>query len=189
MKRLAHTLARLLGWSFHGIVPPVAKMVVLGAPHTSNWDFFVFLAALHHYRLRVRYLGKHTLFRPPLGWFFARLGGIPVDRSSPGGVVAMAVKAFSDAELMVLVIAPEGTRRAGRWWRSGFLNIAREARVPLVLAGIDYPTKTVTLGEAIDFDGDTADFMDAARAFYADKRGLRPELETPVRLRDELETS
>lgn len=161
-------------------------MIVVGAPHTTNWDFVIFLAALFHYRLKVRFLGKHSLFRPPFGAFFERLGGIPVDRSRASGVVGQVTAAFEANEEMVLVIAPEGTRGSGRWWKSGFLKIAESASVPVVFAGIDYPSKTVTLGPALDFDGNSTDFMDSARAFYGDKRGLHPELETPITLREEL---
>lgn len=189
MRTLAYFWARLRGWSFVGVIPPVPKMIVVGAPHTTNWDFVIFLAALHHFDIRVRYLAKHTLFRPPFGWFFKRTGGIPVDRTKASGVVAQVAGAFRSHEEMVLVVAPEGTRRAGRWWKSGFLKIAEAAGVPLVLAGIDYETKTVTLSEGIDFDGDVGRFMDRARVFFADARGLKPGFETPIVLREELRGS
>lgn len=189
MKWLAHRAMALRGWTFAGVVPPAPKMIVLGAPHTTNWDFIVFLAALHHFRLKVRYLGKHTLFRWPFGRFFRATGGIPVDRSRPAGVVDQVVRAFGDSKRMVLVIAPEGTRKPTRWWKSGFLKIAEIAEVPIVLAGIDYPRRTVTLGNAHTFDGDVSGFMDMAREFYSDKRGLHPDKETPVILREEVEGS
>lgn len=169
------------------MIPPIPKMIILGAPHTSNWDFIVFLAALHHFRIEVRYLGKHTLFRWPFGHFFRATGGIPVDRSRAAGIVEQVADVFDEATHMILVIAPEGTRKPARRWKSGFLKIAEMADVPIVLAGIDYPTRTVTLGEAIDFAGDSKGFMDAARDFYSDKRGLHPEMETPVALREEPE--
>lgn len=170
-------------------MPPIPKLIILGAPHTTNWDFVLFLAALQHYRLKVRYLGKHSLFRWPFGTFFERLGGIPVDRSKASGVVGQVASAFDSRPEMVLVIAPEGTRGAGRWWKSGFLKIAEAASVPVVLAGVDYSTKTMTIGEEIRFEGDATAFMDLARDFYRDKRGLYPENETPVVLREELRRS
>lgn len=178
-------MARARGWVFLGQIPEVPKMIVVGAPHTSNWDFVLFLAALHHFRIDVRYLGKHTLFRWPIGRFFLRTGGIPVDRSQPNGAVARAAAEFEASEGMILVIAPEGTRRLARWWRSGFLSIAERADVPIVLAAIDSITKTITLGKALRHDGDVSGFMEAARRFYADKRGLRPGLEGPVAVRSE----
>lgn len=189
MKWLAHRLLALRGWIFCGVVPPLPKMVVLGAPHTSNWDFIVFLAALHHYEIRVRYLGKHTLFRGPFRYFFEATGGIGVDRSRSQGVVAKVAESFEAVDSMILVIAPEGTRDAVRWWKSGFLEIADAADVPVVFAGIDYPRKVVTVGPALEFDGDISSFMDRAREFYSDKRGLHPELESPIALREELKSS
>lgn len=186
---MAYRWALLRGWKFHGVVPPIPKLIIVGAPHTTNWDFVLFLASLQHYRLKVHYLGKHTLFRWPFGWLFRRLGGIPVDRSKASGVVGQVAEAFESSAEMVLVIAPEGTRGSARWWKSGFLKIAEAASVPLVLAGLDYSTKTITLSEAIPFHGDTGGFMDLARDFYRDSRGLHPEKETPVMLREELKQS
>lgn len=164
-------------------------MIIVGAPHTSNWDFVLFLATLRHYGMKVRFLGKHTLFRPPFGWFFERLGGIPVDRSKTTGIVGQVAQAFDAAAQMILVIAPEGTRKAAPSWKSGFLAMAEESNVPVVLAGVDYPRRTVSLSEAIDVDGDVAAFMDIARDFYRGKRGLHPDLETPVAVEEELERS
>ncbi len=185
MKNLAYAWARMTGWSFAGTLPQEPKFIVVGAHHTSNWDFVIFLAALRHFDIRVRFLGKHTLFRWPFGRFFERLGGIPVDRSRASGLVGQVARAFETSDEMVLVLAPEGTRGNQRWWKSGFLKIAAAADVPVVLAGIDYATKTATIGEPKWFDGDVSQFMDQARAFYADKRGRYPELETPVAVREE----
>lgn len=189
MKWLAYKLLAWRGWVFDGVVPPLSKMIVLGAPHTSNWDFIVFLAALHHYEIRVRYLGKHTLFRGPFKHFFEATGGIPVDRSRPQGVVTKVAESFEAVDSMILVIAPEGTRDPVRWWKPGFLKIADAADVPIVLAGIDYSRKAVTVGPTLEFEGDISDFMDRAREFYSDKRGLHPELESPIALREELKSS
>lgn len=189
MRRLAYAWARLTGWTFIGRLPEEPKFIVIGAHHTSNWDFLIFLAALHHFDIHVRFLGKHTLFRWPFGRLFERLGGIPVDRSRAGGVVAQVTKAFNATKEMVLVLAPEGTRKTERWWKSGFLKIAESAGVPIVPAGIDYETKTVTLGDAFSFDGDIEAFMDRARTFYVNKRGRYPEKETPVAVREELNGS
>lgn len=189
MKRLAYVWARLTGWTFAGELPNEPKFIVIGAHHTSNWDFVIFLAALHHFHVHARFLGKHTLFRWPFGTFFERLGGIPVDRSRAGGIVGQVARAFETNDEMVLVLAPEGTRKTQRWWKSGFLKIAQAADVPVVPAGIDYATKTVTLGDPLSCDGDIAAFMGRVRNFYADKRGRYPDMETPVAIRQELNGS
>lgn len=185
MTWLAYRMLRLVGWRFAGALPPVPKMIVIGAPHTTNWDFILFLGALRAYDFKAHYIAKHTLFRRPYGWFFRMLGGIPVDRTKPGGMVRQVADAFSRSERMILVMAPEGTRKAAPHWRSGFLNIAREAGVPIVLAAVDFPGKTVTLGPTIDYDGDPGAFMDRARQFYREGRGLHPEGAGPVTVREE----
>lgn len=155
-------------------------MIIVGAPHTSNWDFILFLGALHAYRIRASFIGKHTLFRPPFGFLFQALGGIPIDRSRAGGLVAQVAEAFAGEESMVLVIAPEGTRRAAPFWKSGFLSIAEAAGVPIVPAGVDYPNRRVTLGEPLRADAETMEIMGALRDFYADKHGLHSEGKGPV---------
>jgi 1-acyl-sn-glycerol-3-phosphate acyltransferase len=182
MKWLSCRVLTAIGWRFEGQVPDLPKMVIIGAPHTSNWDFALFLAALHHYRLKVRFLGKHTLFRWPLGYFFRRWGGIPVDRTKGGGVVAQVKQAFDEAEKMILVIAPEGTRKAAPRWKSGFAEIAERADVPVVFAGVDGPGKTLVIGPAHRVGADRTGFMDRVRAFYNDKEGINPKGKGPVRI-------
>ena len=158
---------------------------MVGAPHTTNWDFVVFLAALHAYGIEARFIGKHTLFRWPLGYLFRALGGIPVDRSRQGGVVGQVAAAFDAADEMILVIAPEGTRQAAPHWKSGFLSIALGARVPVVLASVDYSQRQVMIGPTLPYDGDAAGFMDKARLFHQGKRGRHPDRGGPVRVLDE----
>lgn len=185
MKWLSYHVLRLIGWRFEGKIPDVPKMVVIGAPHTSNWDFFLLLAALHHFGISVRFLGKKTLFRWPLGFMFRRVGGIPVDRSGPGGVVEQVTTTFESIQRMILVIAPEGTRRAAPYWRSGFLKIARGAGVPIVMAGVDGEHKVLSLSDAYEVMGDETTFMGQVRAFYADKNGMNPRGKGPVRIAEE----
>lgn len=182
MRWLSHKVFTALGWRIEGELPDLPKMVVVGAPHTSNWDFFIFLAVIHHFDVKVRFLGKHTLFRWPIGWMFRKVGGIPVDRSQPGGLVGQVKKAFDSAERMILVVAPEGTRRAARSWKSGFVEIAEGADVPVVFAGVDGPTRTVHIGPPEMVGSDRNEFMQRARSFYSDIRGIRPEGKGPVRL-------
>ena len=160
-------------------------MIVAGAPHTTNWDFMLFLGALHHFDIRVKYLGKHTLFRWPLGYFFKAFGGIPVDRSAPGGIVGQVKEAFDASDELILVVAPEGTRERVPYWKSGFIKIAEGVEVPVVFAGIDFPNKTVVLGPPVTYRGDVKQFMDEARAFFEGKDGLKPGHKGPVRVREE----
>ena len=173
---------RILGWTFEGSLPRERKFVAIGYPHTTNWDFFIFLAALHHFDLHVRFLGAGGLFIGPFGWFLERIGGIPVDASSKGALVTAAVDAFDDADEMVLVLSPEGTRAAGSKWKSGFWRIADAADVPVVFAWIDGPSKRVGLGPAARVDGDPDAFMAVARDVYGHKRGIKPANRGPIEL-------
>jgi len=134
-------ILRLGRWKTVGEVPPLPKMVIIGAPHTSNWDFPIGMLAARALGVKIRFLGKHTLFRPPFGWFFRMLGGIPVDRSRPGGIIGQIGEAFASTDRLTMVIAPEGTRSHRPYWKSGFYEIARAAGVPVVLARIDVPFK------------------------------------------------
>ncbi len=185
MRRLARLWYRLRGWTFVGQRPAIPKYVVVGGPHTSNTDFFAFLAVVANFDLPARFIGKHTLFRWPFGGLMRRLGGIPVRRDSGQGLVEQVVAAFHRSDAMALVIAPEGTRGRADHWRSGFYRIAVAAEVPVVCGFVDHSTKRLGLGPTIEPTGDMRGDMDRIRAFFADKVGRHPDRTTPVRLREE----
>ena len=185
MRWLAYTLLRILGWRFDGVVPPDPKFVAIGAPHTSNWDFVVFLGLLWHFRLNARYLGKDTLFRWPLGVLMRKLGGIPVDRDRSDGVVEAATAAFDLTDSMILAIAPESTRGYMPYWRSGFYRIALAAGVPVLPAYIDRIAKRAGLGDTIRLTGDAVHDMTRIRSYYAAVMATPPERMGPIRLRVE----
>lgn len=136
-----------MGWRVDGDIPDLPKMVLIVAPHSSNWDFIVGVAAKTWMRLRVRFLGKDALFRFPLGIVMRYLGGIPVDRSTSSDVVASVVAQFGRRTRMLLAIAPEGTRKPVARWRTGFYHIARGAAVPILPIAFDWGTKTIRIGE------------------------------------------
>ena len=143
----ANVLLRLVGWRVDGKLPDLPKYVLIGAPHTSGWDFILFLGVIFHLRANVRYMGKVELFRSPIGFFFHYCGGVPVDRSKPHGLVEQMVKASRESEHFVLTIAPEGTRHHVPEWKSGFYHIAKSAGIPIVLAIVDGKHKTVRIGQ------------------------------------------
>ena len=148
----------IAGWRIEGALPDVPKMVLIVVPHTSNWDFPVGLMAKFALRLGARFLAKRTLFWWPFGVFLRFVGGIAVNRSDAGAVVAKAAHVFEERAQLVLVITPEGTRSRVARWKSGFHRIARAAGVPIALAVFDYRTKVVRLGPGFaataDYDGD-----------------------------------
>jgi 1-acyl-sn-glycerol-3-phosphate acyltransferase len=185
MKWLAERYLKLRGWKFIGDLPDVRKFIVIGAPHTSNWDFVIYLAAISHWNFKPRYLGKHSLFEGPFGWLFRRWGGIPVDRSKPGGLIAQVAAEFESSDDLVLVIAPEGTRKAADFWKSGFLAIARAVDVPIVPACLNFEKKLLTVGDPIPHTGNIDNTMNELRTIYAGATGRNPEGMGPVRVKEE----
>ena len=173
MRAVGHAALKLLGWRVEGEVPNLPKFVVAVAPHTSNWDFVVGIAAMFALDLRIGYLGKHTLFRWPFGGIMRWTGGIPVDRSSPHGVVGDSVAAFAAMDRRILAIAPEGTRRQVRQFKSGFLQIARGAGVPVVLAALDYAERCVRFGPTFMPGEDIEADRRRAEAYFAPVRGKK----------------
>lgn len=184
-QRVGRALLRLFGWSVAERLPPVARYVCIGAPHTSNWDLAVGLAGMLALGFPPRWVGKHTLFRGPMGPAMRALGGVPVDRTVRQGFVDQLVDRFRRAEdrgePFVLVIAPEGTRSRADRWKTGFYHIARGAGVPIALGFADYPRRRVGVGGWIEPSGDLAGDMEKIRRFYADKTGRRPRNQGPVR--------
>lgn len=161
----------LLGWRVTGAFPNEPRMVLIGAPHTSNWDFVVGLAAAFSIRLGFSWVGKHVLFRPPFGWFFRWLGGIPVDRRASHGFVQQMVRAFEQRPQFLLAMAPEGTRKAVERFKTGFYHIAVGAEVPIVLVTIDNARKAVHVGPHVTPTGDLTADMDRVLALYAERLG------------------
>jgi 1-acyl-sn-glycerol-3-phosphate acyltransferase len=173
MRAIGRAVLRLMGWRIEGAIPDVPKIVIAVAPHTSNWDFVVGAAAMFALDLRLSFLAKHTLFRGPFGAMLRWMGGIAVDRESPHGVVGDAVAAFGRADQRVLAITPQGTRRPGARYKSGFLHIARGARVPVLLATLDYAARSVRLGPPFEYGDDAEADIARIEAFFAGVRGKR----------------
>ncbi len=185
VKRIARVLVGLVRWKLDGELPPHPKMVMVAAPHTSNWDFPLAMIVAPALGVRIRWLGKHTLFRKPFGWLFRILGGIPVDRARALGVIGQSVAAFEAAEELVLVVTPEGTRSKRDYWKSGFYRIALGAGIPIVLIGVDGANRTIRVGPDFIPTGEVRADMDRIRSFLDGCRGIKPEQSGPVRLRKE----
>jgi len=182
---IGHTFLKVAGWKTDGEAPTIDRYVIIAAPHTSNWDLPFMLAMAFVYDMPVRWMGKHTLFKAPFGPFFKRLGGIPIVRHRPGGVVGQMIEHFEDDESLILMVPAEGTRSHVDYWKSGFYHIARGAGVPVVLSYLDFGKKVGGIGPAIQLTGDYRADMDKIRAFYADKQGHCPENMGVIRLREE----
>ena len=175
----------LFGWRTEGEPPQHAKAVLIATPHTSNWDLPHMLAAAFVFRLRVSWLGKHTLFRPPIGWIMRLLGGVPMDRTGPHGFVEQAASVLRGADRLIVAVPPSGTRSKAEQWKSGFYWIAHSAGVPVVCGYLDYSRRVACLGESFVPSGDVAADMEHVRGIYEGVRGKFPALETPIRLKEE----
>lgn len=178
-------LLNLMGWEFDpGQKPEGKKFVLVAAPHTSNWDLPLMLACSYLSGYRLSWLGKHTLFRGVGKPFFRWLGGVPVDRTAPQGLVQQVVDIFSERDSLILAIPPEGTRAKTDGWKTGFYYIALGAEVPIVLSYLDYGNKRAGFGPVIEPSGDIEADFELFRQFYADKRGLYPEWQGEVKVRE-----
>ena len=171
LEMLGRAVLAMLRWRVEGEVPNLPKFVVAVAPHTSNWDFVIGVAAMFALDLRLAFIGKHTLFRPPFGAVLRWMGGIPVDRSRHHGLVDDSVAAFSRMDRRVLALAPQGTRNPVVKFRSGFLHIARGAKVPVMLASLDYAARRVRLGPTITPGADVEAERARLEAHVAGVRG------------------
>lgn len=177
------------GWEAVGPVPDVPRAVFVANPHTSNWDLPFTIAVAWALGVRVSWAGKSSLFRPPFGALMRALGGLSIERSRSEGQVQKIADAMRREPAVYLVIAPSGTRKARDHWKSGFYRIATEARVPLLLAFLDYGKKRGGIGPVLHPSGDLKKDMDAVRAFYRDIRGKYPANEGTIRLREEDEAA
>ena len=157
---LGRGFLRLLGWRISGALPELPRLVVIVAPHTSNWDFFIGLGVKLALGLDVAWLGKHTLFLGPWAPLLRWLGGIPVNRAAPQGLIPELVRCLRSRERFLLALAPEGTRSKVVRWKSGFHAIAVQAGVPVVPVALDYGPREVRFGTPFmptaDFEADLA---------------------------------
>ncbi len=165
---------RLVGWRIEGELSDLPKYVLIGAPHTSNWDFVLFLGVIFTLRANVRFMGKAELFRNPFGWFFRYCGGIPVDRKKPTGLVEQMVKASNESDKFILTITPEGTRHHVTEWKRGFYHIAKSAGIPIVMAVVDGRHKTVRIGPVFHPTEDIEADMKAIQGVFAGTVGINP---------------
>jgi 1-acyl-sn-glycerol-3-phosphate acyltransferase len=161
--------------------------VIIFAPHTSKWDLPLLLCMRFAFGRPVAYLAKDSLFRFPVASLLRATGAIPVERSEHHALVRGLTQAFRERSQLWLAMSPEGTRARTDHWKSGFYHVAREAKVPVLLAFIDASRRECGLGELVELSGDPEHDMARVRAFYADKRGIVPERASDIRLRAELE--
>ena len=174
----------IFGWKKAGSLPTHRNVVVIAAPHTSNWDFIFLIAAAYSFGFSINWLGKDSLFKTPLSPLFRLLGGIPVNRSKPGNLVRTITERIKEDLGVAIVVPPSGTRERTDYWKSGFYRIAQSAKIPIVCGYLDYKKKEAGLGPTF-FPTDLISDMNFLRNFYSKITAKYPSKKSRIRLKDE----
>lgn len=172
---LGRSVLKLMGWRIEGQLPKLDKFVAIGAHHTSNWDFVIFIAMKFVLRLNARWFGKHSIFRWPFGGMMRAWGGIAIRRDRQLNTVEQAVQAFRENRQFILVLSPEGTRKKVERWKMGFYHIARGAGVPIVMGALDYQNRRVVIGPTFYPTGDEQADLATMLAFFRPFVPKKPE--------------
>lgn len=180
---IARTILRATRWRLVGEVPE--RGILVGAPHTSNWDWVAMILIAWSNGVQPQVLIKQSFFKGPVGTLLRATGGIPLDRANPGATIRALLQEAEGDDTFLLVIAAEGTRSKGEYWKSGFYRISQQTGLPVTLGFVDGPTRTLGMGPTFQPSGDLVADMDRVREFYRDKHGIRPEKRTEPRLREE----
>lgn len=182
MQAISRFILKMFGWQAELAVKMADKCILVGAPHTTNWDFPLAILGMSAMGIKFNWVAKHTLFRWPMGIIMRCLGGIPLDRRSGGAGFAMkAVEKFQKLDRFILAIAPEGTRHRTEYWKAGFYKIAVKSNVPIAMGYVDYRRKKIGIGRIFIPTGNIdKDFM-LLQDFYKDKAGKYPEKQGEIR--------
>ena len=189
LKILSRLILKLLGWHVDVTLPKEKKFVMIGAPHTTNWDLPIGLLCFWSVPVRITWVAKKQLFVGPFNYFFRALGGIPVDRSVHTGFIEQIAEQFNQREEMIFGLTPEGTRSRTEYWKTGFYYIALKAKVPICCAYVDFPSRTIGFGKMIMPSGDINKDFEQIKLFYQDKTGKYPEKQGPVRIKPHQQAS
>jgi len=165
-RKLANALYRLTGWQVTGSFPNLPKFIIIGVPHTSNWDFPLAMSFIFQQGVRINWMAKHTLFRWPFRRILDWLGGVPVNRNATRGLVGEIIDEFQRRRQMVLALSPEGTRSKVDRWRTGFYHMAHGARIPIVPVQVDYARKTLGICPPFYTSGDIEHDLPLIKAHF-----------------------
>lgn len=174
IRALSWLILKFSGWKVVNVAPASGSYLIIAAPHTSNWDFPLGIAIAFHLRLRVYFIGKHTLFKGATGLLMHWLGGIPLDRKASQNFVEASIETFNNNPNLVMAIAPEGTRTRVPRWKTGFYHMAKGAQIPIALAFFDFATKTGGIGQILEVSDDMDADMQIIANFYLPKTGKNP---------------
>ena len=175
LRVLSRIILKIIRWRVDGSLPiDQKKYVLIVAPHTSNWDFFLFVLTVSVLRLQPSVLIKDTIFIGPLGWFLRYCGAIPVNRRQAGSLVTYISGIYEEREEFVLIITPEGTRSPNANWKRGFHHVARAAEVPILVVYVDSAVRTIGIEGLMEPSEDVDGDIQKLKTFFDGKKGLKP---------------
>ncbi len=172
LRKIARFGINISGWTIKGMVPDEERIVIIAAPHTSNWDFVLAMLTIFGLNIKLRWLGKHSIFKPGFKYFFKWLGGIPVYRDNPSNLIDNVVKIVRREKSIVIAMTPEGTRKKVKRWKTGFLRIAKQTQSKILLISIDAPTKSIEIGKIFNPTGNSEDDLAFVKKYYSSFRGI-----------------
>ena len=173
---LSKLFFKILGWKVVGGKDYPDKCVVICAPHTSNWDFVIGMGALLGLNAKIRWIGKHTLFKPGISWFFRWLGGIPVNRKNPASLIEDVSNMIKKDRGLMIGMAPEGTRKKINRWKTGFLRIAKTTQSKILFISIDAPSKTIKIASTLFTPTeDKENDLEFVKSYFRNFKGINPD--------------
>jgi len=175
LRKIGRFGINISGWTVKGQVPDEERIVIIAAPHTSNWDFILAMLAIFGLNIKLRWLGKHSIFKPGFKNFFKWLGGIPVYRDNPSTLIENVVDIVKKEKSIVIAMTPEGTRKKVKRWKTGFLRIAKQTQSKILLISIDAPTKSIEIGKIFNPTGDSEEDLEFIQKYYSSFRGINPQ--------------
>ena len=172
LRKIGRFGINISGWTIKGQVPDEERIVIIAAPHTSNWDFILAMLTIFGLNIKLRWLGKHSIFKPGFKKFFEWLGGIPVYRDNPSTLIENVVDIVKKEKSIVIAMTPEGTRKKVKRWKTGFLRIAKQTQSKILLISIDAPTKSIAIGKIFNPTGDSEEDLEFIQKYYSSFRGI-----------------
>ena len=175
LRWLGKFLMKITGWKTIGHLPKDQRVIIVAGPHTSNWDFVLAMLAIFGLNIKLRWLGKHSIFKPGFKNFFKWLGGIPVYRDNPSTLIESIVDIVKKEKSIVIAMTPEGTRKKVKRWKTGFLRIAKQTQSKILLISIDATTKSIEIGKIFNPTGDNEEDLAFIQKYYSSFRGINPQ--------------
>ena len=175
LRKIGRFGINISGWTIKGQVPDEERIVIIAAPHTSNWDFILAMLAIFGLNIKLRWLGKHSIFKLGFKNFFEWLGGIPVYRDNPSTLIENVVDIVKKEKSIVIAMTPEGTRKKVKRWKTGFLRIAKQTQSKILLISIDAPSKSIEIGKIFNPTGNNEKDLEFIQKYYSSFRGINPQ--------------